>query len=322
MKRLHEAILTRDLERVTELVRAECDRSATDARDDILRFSVLAFSPSLHSRSTMYAALASAELFEQLEDPCPLIIACARYAAESHVPWGKAPVTDPPRYPASFIVDAQSIDEAIEQEDIHEGERWLAALLESDVVATSFFDAAARHAGEEGYGFCTAAAAWKIAQRFPPQVRFAVFRTALREWLQSRPMPAERSDLLPGECTTAAIDSYVRSGGEPALFPPLLLCDAVALAERVTSDPGRYSNLLRRYVTPPEESLQIELGSSSWSEADLAYRYASDYAMFLLSVPLTERLSRIAASDLCEQIPAAARRFLQSSEGFEDWSFA
>lgn len=320
MTELYEAILTRDVERVKLLVRSHCSHSAELARDTILRFAVLACAPSLHSRSTLYAALAITDLFDRLVDPCPLIVCCAAYACESRVPWGEVPVTTPPHFPASFIADDASIDEAIEDEDIHAAERWLAALLESDHVATPFFDAAARHPGEEGYGFCTAAASWRIARKFPPQARFGVLRVALLEWLHSRAVPGELSGGRENAVGLAA-ETYVRSGGRPDRFQPLLLADAIVIAEEITGDPGRYGSLLDRYLVDPASG-GSELEPWVWNESELAYRYAVDYATFLQSIPVSARLRKSIPGDACEKIPTAARQFLKGSDGFEAWSFA
>lgn len=322
MNALYEALLTRDLERAQGLVLKECRGSGTEAmRDSIMRFAVLAFSPSLHSRGAMYATLAAAELIEMFADPCPLLAECARYLGESRIPWSEAPVTEPPRTADDQSTGDAAIDEAVRTEDLHAAERWLAALLREEAPATRFFDVASRHSGDEGYGFTTAVVSWKIASRFPAAVRFAVLRTAVLEWVKARSGPVS-SERKGEDAVAATIRSYVGSGGQPHLFSPLLVLDAARSAEELTSDPGRYQPLFERYAASDTEG-STQLPERKWSQDDLVYRYAVDYAFFLQSVPLAERLTRSTGDvESCIRIPDAAHHFLSASEGFEEWSFA
>ncbi|MGK2966845.1 MAG: hypothetical protein ACSLFM_14755 [Tepidiformaceae bacterium] len=322
MNALYEALLTRELDKAQELVVQECRESGPEStRDSIMRFAVLAFSPSLHSRGAMYASLAMADLFDRFERPSSLLVECARYVGESRVPWSEAPVSDPPRIPDDQSIEDTTIDEAVAAQDLHAAERWLAAAIESETLALRFFDAASRHAGDEGYGFTTAVTSWRIAERFPDTARFTVLRTAVLEWLKARHMP-DPSGIAGEAAVAAAMRDYVRSGGQPNRFPPLMMLDASRIAEVLVSRPGRYTALFQRYVSA-DVSGGRKLPDRRWSNEDLVYRYAADYGFFIQSVPLSERLADIPADDeSSERIPDAAFRFLMSSEGFEEWSFA
>lgn len=322
MNALYEALLTRDLDRAGELVMKECRESGAEAmRDSIMRFSVLAFSPSLHSRGAVYAALAVADVFDRFEDQSSLLVECARYVGESRIPWSEAPVTEPPRVGEDQSTGDSAIDEAINSEDLHAAERWLAGLLQEEAPAGRFFDAASRHPGDEGYGFTTAVVSWRIAEHFPSAVRYAVLRMALLEWLNARQTP-DSSRLAGEEAIAATIGGYVRSGGQPHRFPALLVLDATHAAAKLTSSPGRYEPLFERFASI-DTSERGNVPERRWKQDDLAYRYAADYGFFVQSVPLAERLMEVTRDrESCESIPDAAHHFLMSSEGFEEWSFA
>ncbi len=260
-------------------------------------------------------------IFDRFERPAALLVECARYVGESRVPWSEAPVTDPPRIQKAQSIEAHAIDEAVSAQDLHAAERWLAAVVESDDVARRFFDAAARHAGDEGYGFTTAVVSWRIADMFPAAVRFAVLRTAMLEWMRARSVPAS-SSLTDEKAIAAAIRDYVRSGGQPHRFSPLLVLDAVRTAGRIVSDTERYTSLFERYVGGDVSSGR-KLPERRWGRDDLIYRFAADYGFFIQSVPLSERMDDLSPDgESSERIPDAAYRFLMSSEGFEEWSFA
>lgn len=322
MNALYEALLTRDLDRAQSLVLEEYRESGPEAvRDSIIRFAVLAFSPSLHSRGAMYASVAVADLFERFERPASLLVECARYVGESRVPWSEAPVTEPPPVGNDQPTDDSALDEAVAAQDLHAAERWLAALVRDGIEPSRFFDAASRHAGVEGYGFTTAVVSWRIASWFPEHVRFAVLRTAVLEWLRAREMP-QPSGLTGPEAVDVAIRHYVRSGGQPHQFHPLLVLDATGQAERLTSSPGRYTTVFERYV-PTDRGDSRKLPERHWKLDDLVYRYAADYGFLVQSVPMSERLAdQTGDREGCERIPDAAHHFLMSSEGFEEWSFA
>lgn len=320
MKELHEAILTRELDLAGEIVRSECAAGRSEGvRDDILRFTVLAFAPSLHSRATMEVALAIADLFDEIPDPCPLLVEAARYAGESKVPWGKAPVTDAPPVSENDHVDDTTIDRAVASGDLRDAEHWL-ALVDRDDQAVPFFDAAARHAGPEGYGFTTAAAAWRIALMFPPFVRWAVLRMALLEWLQGSSVPGSKSTRRFETDAEAEVVAYVRERGGAERFQTLAVIDAIVQAEEATGRTGRYQWLLTRFASATDVPGVERL--VSWSSDQLGYRYARDFGMFLRAVPISRRLAKIVDRSTCEKIPAAARRFLEEGDGFEMWSFA
>lgn len=321
MQQLYEALLTREQDQLRTLVENLCrTEGSREALDYVLRFAVLAFSPTLHSRGAVYASLAALDLLDELPEPSRVIIECATYAAETRLPWSEAPITDPPEVKGIDAANPRHLDVAIRSRDLRAAERWLAAAIEEDAPAVEFFDAAARFAGEEGFGFTTAAAAWRIAS-YAPAARFVSLRTALLEWVRTREQSSQARAESPAVTPRQVIDLYVMHEGKIDLFSPLLVLDAALMAEAVTGKSGRYSPIVDRYAIPVE----WRHGSPTdraWSIGDLAYRYSRDYATFLLSVPISARLERELPECGAERIPGAAQYNLEYAETYEEWSFA
>jgi hypothetical protein len=321
MQQLYEALLTREQDRLRELVenlcRAEGDREALDY---VLKFAVLAFSPTLHSRGAVYASLAALDLLDGLPNPSGVIVECAAYAAETRLPWSESPITDPPAVEGIDAANPRHLDEAIRRRDLRAAERWLAAAILEDAPAVEFFDAAARFAGEEGYGFTTATAAWRIAEH-APAARFVSLRTALLEWVRVRDGAGARRVDATAVAPRKVIDLYVMQQGRIELFTPLLVLDAALTAEAVTGKRDRYRPVVDRYALPVEWR-HGAAPECDWSMEDLAYRYSRDYAAFLMSVPISHRLSRELPDSGAERIPSAAQHNLEYAETFEEWSFA
>jgi hypothetical protein len=320
MQQLYEALLTREQDRLRTLVENLCRAEGNrEALDYVLKFAVLAFSPTLHSRGAVYASLAALDLLDEMPNPSDVIVECAGYAAETRLPWSEAPITDPPAVEGIDAANPRHLDDAVRTRDLRAAERWLAAAIREDAPAVEFFDAAARFAGEEGYGFTTAAAAWRIAAH-SPAARFVSLRTALLEWVRVRDGGARRADAATVE-PRQVIDLYVMQKGRLELFAPLLVLDAALTAEAATGKRDRYRPVVDRYAVPVEWR-HGAAPESDWSMEDLAYRYSRDYAAFLMSVPISRRLSREMPDCGAERIPSAAQYNLDHAETFEEWSFA
>jgi hypothetical protein len=320
MQQLYEALLTREQDQLRTLVENLCrTEGSREALDTVLRFAVLAFSPTLHSRGAVYASLAALDLLNELPEPSRVIIECATYVAETRLPWSEAPITDPPEVKGIDAANPRHLDVAIRARDLRAAERWLAAAIDEDAPAVEFFDAAARFAGEEGFGFTTAAAAWRIAKH-SPAARFVSLRMALLEWVRVRDGSSTSSE-EPAVTPRQVVDLYVMHEGKIDLFSPLLVLDAALVAEAVTGKSGRYRPIVDRYAIPVELHGGA-LADRPWSIDDLAYRYSRDYATFLLSVPISRRLERELPECGAERIPGAGGYNLEYAETYEEWSFA
>jgi len=127
---LYGPLIERDLDAIPAAARAyAAEHSEEEVWIAVARFAVLAYAPSQHAKRAVMACRAAHDLREELGDRwLDMIVACARYAAESRQPWSEPPILDPPT--PSERADVDELREAIAANDRHRAERWLAARLD------------------------------------------------------------------------------------------------------------------------------------------------------------------------------------------------
>jgi hypothetical protein len=129
---LYEPLIERDLDAIDIAANA----FANDHSDDelwvaVTRFAVLAYAPSQHAKRAVTACRAAHDVREELGARWrDMIIACARYAAESRPPWSEPPILEPPAIDTTKPHDLEALRNAIATKDRANGEEWLAARLQ------------------------------------------------------------------------------------------------------------------------------------------------------------------------------------------------
>lgn len=256
----------------------------------LLRFSVMSFSPSMHSRNSFYSTLAARALMTDQPEPTVRLLALrsAEYAAEAHVPWGETPRTTPPAF-AEGDARPDVIRSAVASGDQASSERWLAALLEAGADwRAAYLETARDFSGEEGWGLATARAAVRAIRYFPEAARFATLRTALKEWVQD---PAgSRAPRL-----EHALEKYVKEDGATEAFADVVFADADGGRE----DVGTRVEDLDRLID---------------------YRWSSDFGAIPQLLSIAQRNG--VPAELAGGVIAASRHNLESGLSYSEWSFA
>ncbi len=124
----YEALIERDLNAIPVAAQSFLEsHSVEELWVSVTRFAVLAYAPSQHAKRAVMACRATYELRDELgEGWTEMIVACARYAAESRQPWSEPPILDPPEPSTGAI---EELREAMAEGDRLRAERWLAARL-------------------------------------------------------------------------------------------------------------------------------------------------------------------------------------------------
>lgn len=124
---LYEPLLERDADAFSAAAHAFLEtHSIEELWVMVTRFAVLAYSPSQHAKRAVMACLAAHDALD-----VPMILECARYAADSRQPWSEPPILEVE--PSSGDVD--ELRAAMREGDRLRAERWLAARLDdADVV--------------------------------------------------------------------------------------------------------------------------------------------------------------------------------------------
>lgn len=322
---LYEPLLHRDADGARAAITHALKTSTSDeVFEAVVRFTLLAFTPSEHGRASLLAVVAARDLGESSgERRDELTAECAIYSASVRAPWSEPPIADPPA-----IDDAQSdsIDEirlAIEGKDRLRGERWLAKVIRGERPARRFFEAAALTLPRGTHDFVTTMGVWRVAERVPEQFRFASLRVAVAAWTAGRSdeEPATRAE------TTGSIDAmarrmasaYERGDGSPLEFRRIALFDA-ALAVRSIDACADIGEEALHYCGDDGSPDRLE---GSVSDTPLpVYSLARDYATYLQAVAIQERLRRAVDNDALARIRATAYKNLENAESFEEWSLA
>lgn len=124
----YEALIERDLDAIPAAARVFLeDHSVDELWMSVTRFAVLAYAPSQHAKRAVMACRATHDLRDELGGEfVTMIIACARYAAQSRQPWSEPPILDPPPPSSGEIAELR---EAMRAGDRLRAERWLSARL-------------------------------------------------------------------------------------------------------------------------------------------------------------------------------------------------
>jgi hypothetical protein len=131
---LYEPLIERDLDAFPAVAHGFLESHSPDELWlAIARFAVLAYAPSQHGKRAVMACLAAHDVRDELDDRwIEMVIACARYAAESRQPWSEPPILDPPE-PSSG--DVEELRTAMRDGDRMRAERWLSARLDDAETA-------------------------------------------------------------------------------------------------------------------------------------------------------------------------------------------
>ena len=130
----YEPLIARDLAAIPAAAHAFLEsHSEEELWISVTRFAVLAYAPSQHAKRAVLACRAAYDAREELGDQWrEMIIACARYTAESRQPWSEPPILEPPEPTRG---DLDELREAIREGDRLRAEGWLAARLDDAEVA-------------------------------------------------------------------------------------------------------------------------------------------------------------------------------------------
>ena len=193
---LYEPLIERDLDAFPAAVRVYLEsHSADDLWLAIARFAVLAYAPSQHGKRAVMACLAAHHVRDELgEDWVEMVIACARYAAESRQPWSEPPILDPPEPSSGDVEELLSGDRA-------HAERWLSAHIDdADVVLRELVHCDARLMLDTAIG---------LQPLLGDKGRYALLRMPVLELIAA---PDAREEDAPLETLIARA---VASGGSP-----------------------------------------------------------------------------------------------------------
>jgi hypothetical protein len=125
----YEPLIGRDFDAIPAAAHAYLEsHPPEDLWVSVTRFAVLAYAPSQHAKRAVMACLAAWDVRDELgERFVPMVLECARYAAEARQPWSEPPILDPPE-PSSGTLD--ELRAAMAEGDLVRAERWLSARLD------------------------------------------------------------------------------------------------------------------------------------------------------------------------------------------------
>ena len=190
----------------------------------IARFSVLGYAPSQHAKRAVVACRAAHAVRDVVSGWRDLILACARYAAESRQPWSEPPILDPPALDGSQRTDADELRDAVAAGDRARAERWLAARLDD---AERDLETIAR--GDARLMLDTALALEKL---LGTKGRYALLRMVIHE-LIADPQPEE-----PQEALDLLVDRAIEQrGAVDAVSAVFIRCAGLPSDARVRSAP-------------------------------------------------------------------------------------
>ena len=306
---LYDRLIERDIDAIPAVVRRFRENASPDELfRAVARFAVLAYAPPQHAKHAMLSCLAAFDLRDEAgERYDDLLTECAIYAAQSRQPWSEPPIPDPPAIDDDQRGDLEEIREAIAAGDRLRGERWLAKRIADPSLRDDFFRAASGDFEDLGHKLIVAAAAWRLAEIFGEQGRFATLRVAVWEWTSYRGEPFVASQSSDATWTQLA-DRFVASGGAIEEAHDLFLLDA---AIGTTAEAG-----VRSYLSTKTNGAPASAGGLRLQPP--VYRLARDYGQCLKIFALTARRHELPA----DAIRNAALENLERSPSFEEWSFA
>lgn len=209
---LYEPLIERDLEAIPRAARTFLEsHSEEELWIAVARFAVLAYAPSQHSKRAVMAVRAAREVGLSFD----VIVACARYAAESRQPWSEPPILDPLE-----AGSPEPLEDAIGSGDRLRAERWLAAHMDD---APALLRPVAR-----GDALLMLDAAIALERFLGEKGRFALLRMVMSELLTPSDHPEEPLETL----IDRAIESKGAIDDVRAVFVKAV--EDVSLAERQT----------------------------------------------------------------------------------------
>ena len=305
---LYGPLIERELDAIPAAAHAYADAHSDDELWlAIARFAVLAYAPSQHAKRALLACRAAREIRDELGGRWrELLIACARYAAESRQPWSESPILEPPH-----VDDAQprSLDElraAMRAHDRLRGERWLAARLRDASGDDASLDDELR-AIARGDALLVTDAALALIPALGEKGRYALLRVAVWE-LVANDADADaddddHDDDHAREPLDALVARVVSERGSIASVRSVLVCVARTLADAPGASPSR--------TQPPSRTLPP-------SRTFAPYPLARDYAQTLLAHAAARKLPAQSA----DAFLAAVHDNLANGESYADFSFA
>jgi hypothetical protein len=311
---LYDRLIERDIGAIPAAIRRFRENASPDELfRAVARFAVLAYAPAQHAKHAMLSCLAAFDLRDEAGQRYDdLLTECAIYAAQSRQPWSEPPIPDPPAIEDDQRGDLEEIREAIAAGDRLRGERWLAKRVGDPSLRDDFFRAASSDFEDLGHKLIVAAAAWRLAEIFGEQGRFATLRVAVWEWTSYRGAPFEDSEGT-GATWAQLAERFVAAGGSIEEAHDLFLLDAAM----GTSAEQR----VRCYLSTRTNGTPASAGASEARPnpgQPPEYRLARDYGQCLKIFALTARRPELPA----DAIRNAALENLKRSPSFEEWSFA
>jgi hypothetical protein len=290
---LYEPFIERDLAAIPAAARAFADaHSADELWIAVTRFAVLAYAPSQHAKRAVMACRAAHDVREELgERWIDMIVECARYAAESRQPWSEPPILDPPHVDDAQPRDVDELRAAIDANDRHRAERWLAARLDD-----AHEDLRSVAQGDALLMLDTAIA---LEALLGEKGRYALLRMVIVELLAETEDVDEPIETLIDRAIAdrGAVDSvrkvFVRNAGVPP---------AGSAASR------------RR---PPGVAARDAATSAGEDAGVPMYPLARDYAQTLIAHAIAHKLPARQ-----QEFLAAVHHNLEHGESFAEWSFA
>jgi hypothetical protein len=284
-------LIERDLEAVPVAARRlAASQSPEQLWVAVSRFAVLAYAPSQHAKRALIACSAVDELRDQTGDRwIDFVIECARYAAESRLPWSEPPLLDPPEVDPAWHPGAGDLRDAVAAGDRNRAEQWLAVRLAD---AGDDLRGLAR-----GDALLVTDAVLRLAPRLGEKGRYALLRVAVWELLAEAEAGAEEAASGTGR---GSIQDLV----------------ARAIAEKGAVDAVREVFLHVAASTDPA----VRRPLAAAEQPSLApYRLARDYAQTLIAHAIAGRLP--ADVDVAGFLHAVHEN-LEHGESYADWSFA
>jgi len=207
----YEPLIERDLDAIPTAARAYlASHDAEELWIAVTRFAVLAYAPSQHAKRAVMACRAAVEVRDDMGSAWPdLLIACARYAAQSRPPWSEPPILDPPEAASGELAELQR---AIAARDRLHGERWLSARLADAEGPLSEL--------AHGDALLLLDTALALLPRLGEKGRFALLRMPLAE-LMAEPFTGETEGSL-----EELIEQAVAEGGSPEAVQPVFVAIA------------------------------------------------------------------------------------------------
>ena len=320
---LYQPLISRELDGVPGAVAVfRRTHSSAELFEAVTRFAILAFTPSQHSRHSVLSCLAAYHLrADEKIEADELLIACARYAAQSRPPWSEPPITDPPRTEEGQRGDRAAIDAAIDAGDRLGAEKWLALRMREPRLEQELFEIAVMDLSDFGHKLIMTTAAVELSRLMGEKGAYATLRLAPVEWTAFREEPVETGTprIEPRKLVENLIERLVSEKGDTIAFHALEMYDAALTAVNLGADPSVEvrvrAHLEELPAAAPAPDLEVVLDPP-------VYSLGRDYAEYLLATAIGRRMANRFPGIAAERIARAACYNLEHGPSFEDWSFA